>query len=115
LLVVQDAEPSIGGDEQLIAIGMKRTYLEPLNFAAPQFGDEALPHLRSSVLGISESNDLVGTGVSFTDEPGNAPNEDCGLAGSSSGHNQHGAMDVFDGLGLLRIGEERGNLTRYRH
>jgi len=54
-------------------------------------------------------------GIPLANQPRNTLNEDSGLAGSGSGHNQHWAMNMLNGQPLLRIGEDRGNLTRYCH
>jgi len=73
--------------------------------SAKQFA-HAVAHFMGCIDGVSEGKDLSGSGVTFANQPFDAVGEHRGLAGSSSGDNQHRPMEVLDGCALAIVRNE---------
>lgn len=106
MLIVQDAELAISGDQQFIAISVEGTDLQSLDLALTQFGSEAVAHLSSSVIGISKGDNLVGKRMALANQSSNALDENGRFTRTSARDDQHGAVNVIDRLLLLRVGND---------
>ncbi len=85
---------------------MERLHLQTLGIALAQFRLDALTHLFGGIVGVGEGNDFLRPCVPFVNQPGDALDQDRGLAGTGAGDHKHGTVDVLDRLQLLRV---RGN------
>src|SRR5271166_3961806 len=100
--LIQDGELPPAANEQVVAIGVKSLDLHPRQIVSG-FGLNAFPHFLGGVVGIGKSEDFVGTSMTFADQPRDASREDGRLSGARTGHNQHRAADVFNGLPLAVV------------
>ena len=73
-----------------------------------QEGADAIAHFRGGGDGVGEGKDLVGLGVAFFNQSGDAVDENRSFAGASAGDDEHGAVNVLDSFTLAIIGEKWG-------
>jgi hypothetical protein len=72
-----------------------------------QLRTHAIAHLAGGGHGIGEGQHLFRLGVSLLDEPGNAVDQDRGLARAGSRDDQHRSMNVLNRFALMIVGDKR--------
>jgi hypothetical protein len=82
---------------------MKGRELQSGEVGSTQFLFHPLPHFLGCILGVSDGQDFIGTGVPFTNQMGDAFGEDGGLSRTRAGDDQNWPVDVFDRLALMFV------------
>ena len=90
-------------DQEIIAIRVKRADTQTFDVTSAKLALNPLPHLIGRVDGVGQGQNLIRPRVPFADQPRDPSREHSRFARACSGNHQHGTVDVFDGLTLLRI------------
>jgi len=106
IFIVEHVKTGAPKLKQSVTPRMEGTRLEALDGRPLQFGANAGQHLGCGIVGVGEGDDFVGAGVTFADEVGHSLHENRSLPRASAGDDQHGAVNVFDGLALAFIGND---------
>ena len=104
---LQTAGEQLLGSLGTLQLRIKRRLLVEIRV---QDGRHAMNQLGGGVARVGDGEDFVGTRGFSLDEVGDAARQHRGLAGSGAGDNQHGAVDVLDGLALLGGRSKNGAL-----
>src|SRR5437868_11579635 len=104
ILIIKNAKIFAATLQQVQAIVVERG---GVNGFAREQGPHAIAHFSRRITGVGEGQDFVRLRMTFSDQVFDAMRQDGGLAGARSGNYQHGAMNMFNGLALTLVGNER--------
>ena len=86
---------------------MKSRELQSGEVGSTQFLFYPLPHFLGCILGVSDGQDFIGTGVSFAYQMSDAFGQDSSFPRTRAGNDQNGSVDVFDRLALMFVQLDR--------
>ena len=110
ILFIENAEIFACAPQQHQAIVVERRCLNGL----AQKLAHTLLHLGGGIHGVGEGEDLVGAGITFSDQALDAVGEYRSFSSAGTGYDQHGAVNVFDGFALSLVRSELGTGTGLR-
>ena len=107
VLIVHHPELPAALVEKIVAIFVKGRDAEAGQVGPAQLLLHPLTHLLGRILGVGDSQNFVGPGVSFANQVGDAPGEDRGLPRARTGDDQHRPVDMLDSFALALVRLER--------
>ena len=103
IFVVEHAKLFFAADQQVVAVGVKSRDLQTRDVGPANLGANAFLHFPGGVIGICDSQNLIGSSMLLLNEPGNASCEHSGFARACPCDHQHRTAHMFDGLPLALV------------